>query len=103
MKNWLLLLTLFSSNFIYAATLPPQGMSMAKVQQTFGAPNKKTAAIGKPPITRWIYNDFTVVFEYKHVIQSVQMVNDNAPMPQPTPVATPNSANEAAISVEVKN
>ena len=50
---------------------------MAKVQKMFGAPIKKVAAVGKPPITRWVYSDYTVVFEYKHVVQSVRLLNEN--------------------------
>lgn len=50
---------------------PTQGMSMALVEQKFGQPEQKTQAIGQPPITRWIYKDFVVFFEYNLVIHSV--------------------------------
>ncbi|MCB1660956.1 MAG: hypothetical protein KDI39_22300, partial [Pseudomonadales bacterium] len=69
-------------------------------------PTTKTKAIGKPPITRWIYPDYTVVFEYKHVVQSVQMVKEDAPTP--IPQAMPESstaapaANEAVIQLDVQ-
>lgn len=105
MKNWILLpFTLLAFGLAQAADLPPQGMSMAKVLQHYGAPSKKTGPVGKPPITRWIYPDYTVVFEYKHVVQSVQMVNEARPaaMPSATPKDGPASANEATINVEVQ-
>lgn len=50
---------------------PTQGMSMAIVEQKFGQPEQKIAAVGQPPITRWIYKDFVVFFEYNLVIHSV--------------------------------
>ncbi len=105
MKNWILLpALLLVTSFVTAADLPPQGMTMAKVQKTFGAPVKKVAAVGKPPITRWVYPDYTVIFEYKHVVQSVRLVGSNKAVPDiqqntPTPAVAPN---EATINVEVK-
>ncbi len=50
---------------------PTQGMSMAFVEQQFGQALQKYDAIGDPPISRWIYTDFEVFFEYKLVIHSV--------------------------------
>lgn len=52
-------------------TVPGRGMSMAQVEARFGAPDKKIPAVGKPPISRWIYNNYTVYFEYNLVIDSV--------------------------------
>ena len=54
-----------------AANKPGKGMSMRQVERKFGTPEKKLPATGKPPITRWIYADFTVYFEDKYVIHSV--------------------------------
>ena len=104
MKNWILLpITLFAFNFAQAADLPPQGMSMAKVLKHYGAPTKKTGAVGKPPITRWIYPGYTVIFEYKHVVQSVQMVEENKAAAEPVSKdAAPVAPNEATLSVEVE-
>lgn len=51
--------------------LPAKGMSMAQVENDFGAPNQKMAPVGEPPISRWIYGDYTVYFEYKYVIHTV--------------------------------
>ncbi len=55
---------------------PQKGSSMQAVQQQFGAPEKKHAAVGggsrhQPPITRWDYAGFSVFFEHGHVIDSV--------------------------------
>lgn len=50
---------------------PAKGQSMADVEARFGAPNSKEPAIGQPPITRWIYADFTVYFEGDTVLHAV--------------------------------
>lgn len=55
---------------------PGRGMSMHQVQNKFGEPEKKLPATGKPPITRWIYQDFTVYFEGKYVIHAVTTRKD---------------------------
>ncbi|PTQ89744.1 hypothetical protein [Agitococcus lubricus] len=104
MKNWLLIpVTLISFNIAQAADMPPQGMSMAKVEKQFGTPSKKLSAVGKPPITRWVYPSYTVVFEYKHVVQSVKMVQDTPISVPSSPTPAPSTApNEATISVEVQ-
>lgn len=51
--------------------LPVNGLSMAEVEQLFGAPLQRRDAIGDPPITRWVYQDYSVFFEYQRVIESV--------------------------------
>lgn len=50
---------------------PARGMSMEKVEATFGAPTNRAAPIGEPPITRWEYPGFTVYFEHQYVIHTV--------------------------------
>ncbi|MGC4027665.1 MAG: hypothetical protein QM696_02150 [Steroidobacteraceae bacterium] len=50
---------------------PHRGSSMAAVEAKFGAPASRHAAVGKPPITRWDYDGFSVYFEYQHVIHAV--------------------------------
>jgi hypothetical protein len=50
---------------------PTRGMTQERVQANFGAPQSTTAAIGDPPISRWVYADFVVFFEYDKVIHSV--------------------------------
>jgi len=51
---------------------PTRGMSMERVQDRFGAPRSVSGPIGEPPITRWDYQDFVVVFEHRFVIHSVE-------------------------------
>lgn len=50
---------------------PRRGMSMDKVQLTYGQPVAISETVGKPPITRWTYNDRVVYFEYSTVIHVV--------------------------------
>lgn len=50
---------------------PSRGTSMAQVEQRFGAPAERFAAVGQPPITRWVYPGFVVYFEYQHVVHAV--------------------------------
>jgi hypothetical protein len=67
-------------------SMPRRGASMAQIETQFGAPAKKHAAIGRPPITRWDYPGFSVYFEYKHVIDSVVKQSSETEM-GPKPVA----------------
>jgi hypothetical protein len=50
---------------------PKRGTTMNDVEKHFGAPTEKHATVGQPPITRWDYNGFAVVFERDRVIDSV--------------------------------
>lgn len=50
---------------------PGRGLSMATVESRWGSPQSRTAAVGDPPITRWVYPGFVVFFEYQHVIHAV--------------------------------
>jgi hypothetical protein len=54
---------------------PKRGTTMSEVERHFGAPVEKHPAVGgapaQPPITRWDYNGFAVVFERDRVIDSV--------------------------------
>ncbi|MCK5640045.1 MAG: hypothetical protein KAJ19_04585 [Gammaproteobacteria bacterium] len=51
--------------------LPVKGMSMELVSSEFGRPLEKIAPVGKPPITRWIFRNYTVYFEYGYVVHAV--------------------------------
>ena len=42
---------------------PVRGMSMQTVLERFGEPRERLPAVGEPPITRWVYERFTVYFE----------------------------------------
>lgn len=50
---------------------PKRGATMGEVEKQFGAPVTRHPTVGKPPITRWDYNGFTVVFEHERVIDAV--------------------------------
>jgi hypothetical protein len=54
-----------------AIARPGRGTTMREVKAKFGAPEKQFPAVGKPPITRWVYPAFTVYFEYNRVVHSV--------------------------------
>lgn len=63
-----------------AATLPAKGMSKSGVVASYGEPARKHASVGggsahQPPITRWDYEGFVVVFENGHVVDAVQKGN----------------------------
>ncbi len=55
----------------FSITLPGRGMSMAQVEERFGAPEEKKDAVGTPPITTWVYEKFSVYFEDRYVIHAV--------------------------------
>lgn len=50
---------------------PTRGMSKAQVEQRFGAPTERVAAVGRPPISSWVYPNYIVYFEYDLVLHAV--------------------------------
>jgi len=50
---------------------PARGLTMSAVEAKFGSPANRSAAVGKPPITRWDYPGFVVYFEHERVIDAV--------------------------------
>jgi hypothetical protein len=54
-----------------SVTLPERGSSMSQVADRFGAPGERVAAVGQPPISRWVYPSFIVYFEHDHVVHAV--------------------------------
>lgn len=58
-------------------TMPTRGMLMSQVEKQFGAPEQKLSAVPDPgtklhpPITRWVYPQYVVYFEYNYVVHSV--------------------------------
>ena len=59
-------------------SLPARGQSMKQVEAQFGAPQHKHDAVAgpndrkhNPPITRWVYPNFSVYFEHTHVVDAV--------------------------------
>lgn len=51
--------------------LPANGMTKEEVRRRYGDPAQRHAPVGEPPITRWVYDDYSVYFEYDLVIESV--------------------------------
>ncbi|NCF09128.1 MAG: hypothetical protein GWP66_00435 [Gammaproteobacteria bacterium] len=51
--------------------VPGNGMSMDQVAQRFGEPKEKVSSVGEPPISRWVYEGYTVFFEHDLVLHSV--------------------------------
>ena len=51
--------------------VPGNGMSMDQVSQRFGEPKEKVGAVGDPPISRWVYDGYTVFFEHDLVLHAV--------------------------------
>ena len=52
--------------------VPTLGSSKEVVESKYGTPQSKTKPVGKPPISKWVYKDFTVYFESNHVIKAVK-------------------------------
>jgi hypothetical protein len=50
---------------------PHRGETMSEVFAGFGEPKETKDAVGEPPISRWIYPNYTVYFEYQTVIDVV--------------------------------
>ena len=55
-----------------AGNLPRKGQSKRSVLERFGLADEEHKPVGQPPITRWDYREFSVYFEYDHVINSVR-------------------------------
>ena len=51
--------------------VPVNGLSMSEVEARFGAPQQKQAAVGDPPISRWVYPHWSVYFEYDRALFTV--------------------------------
>lgn len=52
--------------------VPQRGDTKIRVLERFGLADEEHPAVGQPPITRWDYRTFSVYFEDKQVIDSVQ-------------------------------
>jgi hypothetical protein len=68
--------TVPETNLTPEMTVPAKGTSMADVQKKFGDPHDKHGPVGgdtpkHPPITRWDYEGFVVIFEKDRVVDSV--------------------------------
>jgi hypothetical protein len=57
---------------------PKRGSTMGEVEKRFGAPLTRHPTVGggsphQPPITRWDYNGFSVIFERDRVVDAVSL------------------------------
>ncbi|MFT6388510.1 MAG: hypothetical protein ACJAUP_001893 [Cellvibrionaceae bacterium] len=50
---------------------PTTGNTKTQVKNQYGEPNRWRLAVGQPPISSWVYDGFTVYFEYDRVIHAV--------------------------------
>lgn len=50
---------------------PRRGMSTQTVESELGRPSEIVPAVGKPPISRWVYDDRVVFFERDSVVHVV--------------------------------
>lgn len=91
-----LLLALGSS--LHAATLPSAGMSMQAVESQFGQPLKKNVAVGQPPITRWEYDGYVVVFERSTVVGSVSIQRADTSPRTAAPAASAKTGTAPAVA-----
>ena len=64
----------------YTVEMPARGMTKNKVEELFGSPAQKLDEVGTPPISSWIYRDFTVYFESEYVLHAV--LTKGVPAPQ---------------------
>ncbi len=61
---------------------PQRGQSQRAVLERFGLADEEHAPVGQPPITRWDYREFSVYFEYDHVVNSVIHHQPRHPLPK---------------------
>lgn len=59
------------------AGMPVRGTTKANVRERLGEPNRRVPAVGDPPISQWVYEPFTVYFEYDRVLHSVKNDSDD--------------------------
>lgn len=48
-----------------------RGSTMEQVKRQYGEPESVRGPVGEPPITRWIYDDYTIYFEHDRAIHAV--------------------------------
>jgi hypothetical protein len=75
---------------------PKRGSTMSEVEKRFGAPVSRHATVGgnsphQPPITRWDYNGFAVVFERDRVIDTVVTGGETSTPASASPQQQPQS------------
>lgn len=86
-----------TSSLFAAGQIPDRGMTQDAVRKQFGNPTRQVAPVGTPPISRWVYDDFTVYFEGRFAIHAVQHTKT---LTTPAPTA---QAETAAPAAEIVN
>jgi len=61
-----------------AVDRPSNGMNKKDVELKYGPPQEITGAVGNPPISMWIYNDYSVYFENDLVLHTVLNMESTA-------------------------
>jgi hypothetical protein len=74
---------------------PKRGSTMGQVEKQFGAPVSRHPTVGTPPITRWDYSGFSVVFERDRVIDAV-VTSGDAMAAAPAAASDAPAASDAA-------
>ena len=75
MRKFTYLLTILMGLYAHIALanhMPVKGELMSQILKHFGEPQSKTEPVGKPPITTWEYEKFTVYFEGERVIHTIE-------------------------------
>lgn len=54
-----------------AGEVPTNGMTQDSVEARFGSPQQRRAAVGEPPISSWVYENYVVYFEHDRVLRTV--------------------------------
>lgn len=82
--------------------VPGRGLSKAEVRAQFGEPRHTRPSVGKPPITRWDYDGFSVYFENDTTLHSVRE-KERAPAAEPSPAGeSPGEAPNAHSTLEAE-
>jgi hypothetical protein len=65
--------------------VPAMGMTQEQVKSIFGEPKAAKPPVGKPPISRWDYEDYSVYFESNTVIHAFMHRKRITPALNPAP------------------
>ncbi|MDF1629756.1 MAG: hypothetical protein P1U78_08175 [Alcanivoracaceae bacterium] len=88
-----------TSSLFAAGQLPDRGITQDAVRKQFGNPASQVAPVGTPPISRWVYDDFTVYFEGRYTIHAVRHAQTlTTPPAEPAPVEASQTAPEAGVT-----
>ncbi len=89
------------SGLLTAATtqdVPFQGMTQEQVKNVYGEPLTAKAPVGKPPITRWDYDNYSVYFEGNQVIHA--FVHQQRLQTRLNPAAPAQAPQETQTTIE---